>query len=483
MTETASAPSNSNTPSPIRRKIFSGFRAKITLAFILSFLIALGLSDFLIFKVASGSQFQQLREQLMVIAQTSTLIIDAEELARIPLNRSGLEMPEFLKIHGQLQQIKDLNPLIKYVYTLTGSEDPDHWQFIVDLDPELRAGKQVELTAYPGDPYNVRRFPEMLEARKGPSADTKLMADEWGVTLSGYAPVRDKSGRVVAVMGIDMDARDVAALGREIWQLSIYVGIAGILISIFLGFTISGQIADRIQKVVEGTRHLARDELGYRVEVQGHDEVSELAESFNIMAKNILDSRKQLEDYFFRVVQSLVRILEAKDPYTRGHSERVGHYASLLAARMGLSKEEIDLLRIAGELHDIGKMGVSENILNKPGPLTPEEWEKIRQHPIIGGESVKPVFYREEIIMLGIRQHHEHYDGRGYPDKLKGEEISLYAQIISVADAYDAMTSDRAYRKALGKAVAVAELKKNTGGQFSPVVVDSFLKVLDESIL
>ena len=319
----------------------------------------------------------------------------------------------------------------------------------------------------------------MMEALKGPSADTRPMADEWGVTLSGYAPVRDKNGKVVAVLGVDMDARDVAAVRREIIQLSLTIAGAGVLVSFFLGFALAGQAANRIQKVVAGTRHLARDELEYRVEVEGHDEISELAESFNLMAKTLLESRKRLEDYFFRVVQSLVRIMEAKDHYTRGHSERVGHYANLIALKMGLSERDANLLKIAGELHDIGKMAVQEHILNKPGSLTPEEWEQIRKHPIIGGESVKPVFYRDEIIMLSIRQHHERYDGGGYPDKLKGEEISLYAQIVAVADAYDAMTSDRAYRKALGKAAAIAEIKKHSGGQFAPDVVQAFLEVIE----
>ncbi len=137
------------------------------------------------------------------------------------------------------------------------------------------------------------------------------------------------------------------------------------------------------------------------------------------------------------------------------------------------------MLRKAGELHDIGKLAVHEHILTKEGKLTEEEWEMIRRHPVIGAEALKPVCFNE-IIMTSIRYHHERPDGTGYPEKLKQNEISLFAQIIAVADAYDAMTTNRPYRKAMDKRSAVDEIKKNSGSQFNPAVAEAFVRILQE---
>jgi len=145
---------------------------------------------------------------------------------------------------------------------------------------------------------------------------------------------------------------------------------------------------------------------------------------------------------------------------------------------MGLPEEEADMLKSVAELHDIGKLGIEESILNKDGKPTPEEWEIIKEHPKTGEEILTPVFLDKKKLAI-VRSHHERYDGKGYPDGLKGDEIDILAQIVSVADSYDAMTSKRAYRNSLGKAIATQELKKNSGTQFNPKVVDAFLRVLE----
>ena len=192
------------------------------------------------------------------------------------------------------------------------------------------------------------------------------------------------------------------------------------------------------------------------------------------MAASLFESRKTLEEYFFRMVQSLVRILEAKDRYTQGHSERVGLYAQQIALKMGISEDQADLLRKAGELHDIGKLAVHDHILNKAGALTADEWEIIRRHPVTGAEALKPVCF-PEIIMTSIYSHHERPDGQGYPQQLQGDQISIFAQIIAVADAYDAMTTNRPYRQAMDKKSALEELRRHVGTQFHADVVWAFV--------
>jgi HD-GYP domain-containing protein (c-di-GMP phosphodiesterase class II) len=229
---------------------------------------------------------------------------------------------------------------------------------------------------------------------------------------------------------------------------------------------------------VEGTRHIAAGNLQYQVEIRSADEIGELAKSFNNMAGSLYEARKKLREYFYGIVQSLVRTIEAKDPYTRGHSERVAGYAEKIAVGMGFSAEKAELLKEAAVLHDIGKLGIHEDILNKKEKLTEEEWEAIRMHPATGEDILKPVLGEE--MLEAIREHHERCDGTGYPNKLDAGHISIFAKIIAVADTYDAMTSSRAYRAALSKKEAIEELKKGKGSQFDPQVVDVFVKVLEE---
>lgn len=174
-------------------------------------------------------------------------------------------------------------------------------------------------------------------------------------------------------------------------------------------------------------------------------------------------------------LKSLVMSIEARDSYTRQHSERVTYYSLQIADIMGLSEDDVDVIRFGGYLHDIGKIGVKDTVLLKPGKLTDEEFEEIKQHSVIGDNILKPIkFFPKERDM--IRHHHERYDGRGYPDGLAGEEIPLTARILAVADTYDAMTSTRPYRKALDHDVAIEELIRCSGKQFDPKVVEAFLE-------
>jgi len=183
---------------------------------------------------------------------------------------------------------------------------------------------------------------------------------------------------------------------------------------------------------------------------------------------------------FLQTVSALAEAIEAKDRYTLGHTQRVANYSLEIAnclrkyRRLKNWQEFKENLRIAALLHDIGKIGIPENVLNKRSPLCEEEKELIRRHPEIGVEILNPIKEFKDII-LGIKYHHERYDGKGYPCGIKGKKIPLIASIIAVADSFDAMTSERPYRRALSKEEAIRIIKENRGKQFSPVCVDAFL--------
>ncbi len=185
---------------------------------------------------------------------------------------------------------------------------------------------------------------------------------------------------------------------------------------------------------------------------------------------------QNIRNLYKSTLKVLANALDAKDSYTHGHSQRVAEYSLAIAGELGLSPKEKDDLEFAALLHDIGKIGIRDNILCKPGKLTDEEFKIIQMHPVMSAEILAPVDFLTDKIPI-VKHHHERFDGRGYPSKLKGEEIPLGARIICVADTFDAMTSNRSYRKGLPAEVALEELKRCSNAQFDPIIVEMFLRV------
>jgi putative two-component system response regulator len=191
----------------------------------------------------------------------------------------------------------------------------------------------------------------------------------------------------------------------------------------------------------------------------------------------------RLETLFLAGIQSLADALELKDPYTRGHSVRVSQYSTAIARELGLDPQTVRGVELGGHLHDVGKIGVREEVLNKNGPLTPEEYAHVMTHPVLGWRILKPLLAENKVALNVVRSHHERLDGRGIPDALSGDDIPLEARIASVADAFDAMMSRRPYRKGLGFNEALPELRRAAGTQFDPQVVEAFGEVAERGAL
>lgn len=188
--------------------------------------------------------------------------------------------------------------------------------------------------------------------------------------------------------------------------------------------------------------------------------------------------KQELKKNWQKTVNILIKLIEMKDPYTKGHSEEVDKWSGIIAQNLNLNKDEQEEIKLAARLHDIGKIGIPEGILNVPRKLNKEEYAEIKKHPNLGADLFSNIDKFKKVSQI-IRHHHEWYNGEGYPDGLIGEKIPLGSRIINIADAYQAMTSDRPYRKALSKREAMAELKRCTGSQFDPEIVMAFIRILN----
>lgn len=288
-----------------------------------------------------------------------------------------------------------------------------------------------------------------------------LTSERWGVVV--HAPERS----VYATVQSMIDSTLSWALGA----LS-----AALLAAIVFARTLSGPI----DRLAEASRAFARGELGTRVEIRANNEIGELAETFNGMAAEVEDLIKRLRraaeennELFLGTARALASAIDAKDPYTRGHSVRVNRYAVILARQLGLPASEIRDIHVASLLHDVGKIGVDDHILKKPAQLTREEFEVMKLHTVIGANIMAPIRQMQRIVP-GLRSHHEKWKGGGYPDGLAGETIPFMARIIAVADSFDAMTTDRPYQRAMSFEAARDRLNELKGLAFDEHVVEAF---------
>ena len=214
------------------------------------------------------------------------------------------------------------------------------------------------------------------------------------------------------------------------------------------------------------------------------DEEMKLLSIFASQVAIAVEEAKHYEDTrlnYFNTIHTLVLAIEARDPYTRGHTERVTKYALKIGQALEMPKPELEILRYAGEVHDVGKISIPDFILNKPGRLTPAERAVIEIHPVKGVEMLEPLEFLKPALPV-VRHHHERYDGTGYPDGLEKEKIPMMARIVACADAFDAMTSDRPYRRRkLAVEEALEEIRNNSGSQFDPHIAHIFAKTIQSN--
>jgi putative nucleotidyltransferase with HDIG domain len=280
-------------------------------------------------------------------------------------------------------------------------------------------------------------------------------------------------GTPLGYVGVAVKADDLSASLNAIRLVLVALFGAIALGTLLIGLALADRITRPIDQLVASMRVVSAGDYSRRVRVGPPDEIGYLARTFNEMSAALQAQIREREEVFFRNLEALARVIDARDPYTFEHSARVAAISLELAEGMGLPPADLVVLRRSGLLHDVGKIGVPDQILGKKGPLTEEEWTSIRRHPVIGFEMLKDVPFLQQSLDP-IRHHHERWDGEGYPDKLKGTAVSQLARIVTVADAFDAMTSDRPYRKSFSFEFAAQTIVSEAGRQFDPAVVEAF---------
>jgi putative nucleotidyltransferase with HDIG domain len=263
---------------------------------------------------------------------------------------------------------------------------------------------------------------------------------------------------------------------------------ASFVVAALLALAVSGYVARRVtaplRECVRGALEIARGRFGSQVDVRVRNEIGDLAYTFNHMSRELAsydgENRRliaALERGYVDTIRSLASAIDAKDPYTRGHSDRVAALAVEIGKELGLPAAELHALEYAGILHDIGKIGVPESALQKRTQLTPEELAMVRAHPVIGAEIVSGVEFLHGAVSA-IRSHHERWDGTGYPDGLAAEAIPLVARIINAADTFDACSSDRPYQGKMSQPEVIRILEGLRGRQIDPEIHDALVRVV-----
>ena len=390
-----------------------------------------------------------------------------------------IENDEF---RGMLAAVVSLDRLLK---RLVEASVQARELYIVDRNGRVVAHPQTTKVV-PGSNVSqqfsvVQRFQEVPE--DNPQTQTfPFTAQEEGrdVQFIGtFSPVPQLHWAVIAQRRVE-DMRKIAGidqLNRDALQFMAVM----LLIALVLGYFFAVGITQPISGLAESTLAISRGDFKERASVSGAKEISELAETFNSMAGSIeqyIEKLKQAaeenRELFIGSIRMLAAAIDEKDPYTRGHSGRVAKYSLIIGEELGLSPQELDTLRISALLHDVGKIGVDDRVLKKPGALTAEEFEVMKQHTVKGANIMRPVAQLKEMLP-GIELHHEHLDGRGYPYGLAGDQIPMMARIIAVADTLDAMTTNRPYQSAMDIQFAMDRIKQLTGTKFDPNVVSAFI--------
>jgi HD-GYP domain-containing protein (c-di-GMP phosphodiesterase class II) len=390
----------------------------------------------------------------------------------VPLQSTGEPegmLAALVSLDGLLKRLKETSVRGRVVYVV----DRDG-HIVAHPDRKWVAG--ADATATYGIVAKFRDLPQELRATETSRFQTDVGGRRMEM-IGTFSTVPDVRWAVIAQRSLE-DAQVDAGVEELTRQALFFAGMVTFA-ALILGYLFALGISTPIRALAESTRAISRGDFQQRTLVRGAAEISELAETFNHMAGDIEQFIERLKqaarenrELFIGSIRMLAAAIDEKDPYTRGHSGRVAKYSTIIGEVLGLDPAALDKLRISALLHDVGKIGIDDRVLKKPGALNDEEFQVMKQHPVKGANIMRPVPQLKEMLP-GIELHHEQMNGRGYPHGLKGEEIPLMARIISVADTFDAITTNRPYQSALDMEFALKRIRELAGTRFDPAIVDA----------
>lgn len=387
---------------------------------------------------------------------------------------------------GAIELVVDLDYLIQKLRDAGGR---DLEAFVVDESGRLVASANSQYATGQDMTSNelVKNFVEQgANSRISVTKDYKLQVGKNKIAMLGtYDPVPGLGWAVVAQKAREDAYADVIDMQHDALRFA----LIAIAFSILIGIWAARRLTTPLSVLTHSSRAIAGGDFSQRVRLKSRTEFGELAQTFNSMTDDleryVADLNKKAQEnreLFLSSIQMLAGAVDEKDPYTRGHSDRVTRYSVLIAQEMGLAEDTIDRIRISAQLHDVGKIGIEDRILKKPGALTPEEFEIMKTHTTKGAAILRPVEMLREMLP-GIELHHESLDGRGYPHGLKGDQIPLMARVIMVADTFDAMTTNRPYQAAMDPEYVIRIINSLAATKFDPTVVAAMTKVFESGKL
>lgn len=302
--------------------------------------------------------------------------------------------------------------------------------------------------------------------------------------LGSVASAELAGGQRIGIVSVV--SRDVAmAPANRMTAQTIWASVIVAFVTVLVAILFAGYIANPIKELATGARAMANGDFSRRISVWSNNETGQLAVDFNRMADRLSSTVDEMRDaavrnheLFIGTVRGLAAAIDGKDPYTRGHSERVAEFSSAMAIELGLPEDEVEKIRISGLMHDVGKLAIEDKILRKPAALTDEEFEIMREHPERGTRIMSEIPHMREYIP-GMRFHHEMMNGKGYPLGLEGYQIPLMARIVSVADTFDAMTTNRPYQKQMPIDLVFERIRDMAGIRYDPEVVEALVRAYD----
>ncbi len=379
---------------------------------------------------------------------------------------------------GMVAAVVTLEPIVQ---RLVEMREPTYKleAYIVDSSGRLVASNNDDQNVSGLDMSDIAIVQNFLASRGQASGTSTFEVRRAGKTiamLGTYSPIPNVGWGVVVQKPLSDALYDVYQMRYQ----TIGLGFVLVLVSLVVGFVSAKTITRPMERLTQAARSIAQRDYSQRASVESViEEVAQLGEGLNQATQEIQRYIGELEgasqanrELFIQSIEMIAAAVDAKDPYTKGHSGRVAQYSVMLARELGLPDDEVDRVRISATLHDVGKIGVEDRVLKKPGVLTNEEFEIMKRHTVMGYEIVRQVKQLESMLP-GIRWHHESLNGKGYPDGIQGDEIPLIVRIISVADTFDAITTDRPYQAGRDFPAALEILRKHAGSKYDPIVVDA----------